>query len=28
VAVRVEAEYGLLVNDAQAFVRLTNIVTA
>lgn len=28
VAVRVEAEYGMLVNDPQAFVRLTNVVTA
>jgi len=28
VAVRVEAEYGLLVNDPEAFVRLTNVVTA
>lgn len=28
VAVRVEAEYGLLVNDKDAFVRLTNVVTA
>lgn len=28
VAVRVEAEYGLLVNDPQAYVRLTNVVTA
>lgn len=27
VAVRVEAEYGLHVNDPQAFVRLTNVVT-
>lgn len=27
VAVRVEAEYGLLVNDKDAFVRLTNVVT-
>lgn len=27
VAVRVEAEYGLLVHDAQAFVKLTNVVT-
>lgn len=28
VAVRVEAEYAFHVNDAQAFVRLTNVVTA
>ncbi|KRD08576.1 head protein [Mycobacterium sp. Root265] len=28
VAVRVEAEYGLLVNDKDAFVKLTNVVTA
>lgn len=28
VAVRVEAEYAALVNDAQAFVKLTNVVTA
>lgn len=28
VAVRVEAEYGVLVNDPQAFVKLTNAVTA
>jgi HK97 family phage major capsid protein len=28
VAVRVEAEYGLLVNDPGAYVRLTNVVTA
>lgn len=28
VAVRVEAEYGVLVNDPQAFVKLTNVVTA
>jgi len=28
VAVRVEAEYGALVNDPQAFVKLTNVVTA
>jgi hypothetical protein len=28
IAVRVEAEFGLLVNDPQAFVRLTNVVTA
>ncbi|AFQ97326.1 major capsid protein [Mycobacterium phage Rebeuca] len=27
VAVRVEAEYGLLINDEEAFVRLTNVVT-
>lgn len=27
VAVRVEAEYGMHVNDPQAFVRLTNVVT-
>lgn len=27
VAVRVEAEYGLLVNDKDAFVKLTNVVT-
>ncbi|AIK69052.1 major capsid protein [Mycobacterium phage Trike] len=27
VAVRVEAEYGLLINDVEAFVRLTNVVT-
>lgn len=27
VAVRVEAEYGLLVNDKDAFVRLTDVVT-
>ena len=26
VAVRVEAEYGLLINDAAAFVKLTNVV--
>ncbi|ASR86125.1 major capsid protein [Mycobacterium phage BobSwaget] len=28
VAVRVEAEFGLLVNDKDAFVKLTNVVTA
>lgn len=28
VAVRVEAEFGVLVNDPQAFVKLTNVVTA
>ncbi len=28
VAVRVEAEYGVLVNDPAAFVKLTNVVTA
>ncbi|UJD21112.1 major capsid protein [Mycobacterium phage SororFago] len=28
VAVRVEAEYGLLVHDKDAFVKLTNVVTA
>lgn len=28
VAVRVEAEYGVLVNDKDAFVKLTNVVTA
>lgn len=28
VAVRVEAEYGVLVNDPSAFVKLTNVVTA
>ncbi|AFF28313.1 major capsid protein [Mycobacterium phage Twister] len=28
VAVRVEAEYGLLINDEEAFVRLTNVVPA
>ena len=27
VAVRVEAEFGVLVNDPQAFVKLTNVVT-
>ncbi|KZM68837.1 phage major capsid protein [Nocardia terpenica] len=28
VAIRVEAEFGVLVNDPQSFVKLTNIVTA
>lgn len=28
VAVRVEAEFGVLVNDTDAFVKLTNVVTA
>ncbi|MBM4592061.1 phage major capsid protein [Rhodococcus hoagii] len=28
VAIRVEAEFGVLVNDPQAFVKLTNVVTA
>lgn len=28
VAVRVEAEFGVLVNDVNAFVKLTNVVTA
>jgi hypothetical protein len=28
VAVRVEAEFAVLVNDPQAFVKLTNVITA